>query len=796
VHYDRTLLLTVFFLVGATGAEATKPRPERPERSVVGHAESVAIVPDLSQSAAVGHERIWSHVLESKGASFVKVHLVDVSLREGDVLRIYSASGRRIEEIRDRGPKDRGSFWSLSAFGERATLEFSFSSPYARAPFSVDRVMFGDEKLLAPGPDNEGGPEDICAPADFEDVICYQDDTEKWENVLASVGVMTIGGDADTAQFCSGSNVSPDNYILTNEHCISNQNECDNSEFVFRHFRTGCNDGSQPTDEWQSFRCGEIVATSPFITCEHGLGDLDFALASVIGDPSSTFGSVEIDADPIVSGEDLYIVQHPDGRPHEITHGGGSDVLVEGPIIRYTNTLDTEGGSSGSPIFREGDDRLVGLHHCGGCNTEFGNRGMLMSDIYPAIADFVCTTDITLRALEIQDLAEIDGNGDTVLDPGETWSFIPRVRNSACEAIAVNVTAEVAINPASDGLATLSNEQVAFGDVAPGAVVAAAVPVVFTVDTGAPCGSDILLDLVNVTSDNGPAPVDFPVFAQQNIGVRPTTTLLFQGFDNPVGWTVVDGGAGTGPAETWTNENPGNRELGLTAPFTISDSDQLGLGGEMDEELISPPIDTTGFAEVTLQFSHNFTWYSGGQDEQADVDIRTASDQPWINVANFSGATSIGTVQLDISDVAAGATELQVRFHYYNAAYEWWWAVDDVFVLGSNGFICDIEQIGPELEITTAACPGPLQVDIANLTPLGPVAIGISDTTDGTTVPNGNCAGVEIEIGTPLVIEVVNANSEGNLSRMFNATEPSCPRVVQALDLTTCEASDVVPVFP
>ena len=57
---------------------------------------------------------------------------------------------------------------------------------------------------------------------------------------------------------------------------------------------------------------------------------------------------------------------------------------------RYYNTLDTEGRSSGSPIFREADGKLVELHHCGGCSTPWvGNRGMLMSDIFPGIQDFL-----------------------------------------------------------------------------------------------------------------------------------------------------------------------------------------------------------------------------------------------------------------------------------------------------------------------------------------------------------------------------------------------------------------------
>ena len=60
----------------------------------------------------------------------------------------------------------------------------------------------------------------------------------------------------------------------------------------------------------------------------------------------------------------------------------------------------------------------------------------------------------------------------------------------------------------------------------------------------------------------------------------------------------------------------------------------------------------------------------------------------WVNVARWQADTS-GTVSIDITAHAAGETDLQVRFHYYNASYEWWWAVDDIFLLGNNGYVCE-----------------------------------------------------------------------------------------------------------
>jgi V8-like Glu-specific endopeptidase len=661
---------------------------------VIGTSRVVEVVPDLFEAVPDGGQQLWTQSIAVPGAAFLKLHFVDVNLYSSDFLTIRSASGKVVEEVIDRGPKNLGTFWALSSFGEKVTIEFRFSQSYSHRPFRIDQVIVGDASLFDPV---AGGGESICTPADFEDVICYQGDAAKWANIQACVGVMSVGGNPATALFCSGSNVSPLNYLLTNFHCMENQSQCDTAEYVFKYYRTGCNDGSPPTVDWQSFRCDQQLATSPYISCDQGLSDLDYSLSSVIGDPAATFGYVQADPNPLTDGEDIYIVQHPAGRPHEITHGGGADVDVDGTVLRYYTTLDTEGGSSGSPIFREADDLLIGLHHCGGCSTPgTGNRGMLMADIYPEIAGFLCSETLSLGASSPEGLAEVSGNNDGILQPGEIWETVPRVTNRACDLDAFDVTADVAVNPGSVGV-TLLDTTASFGDILAGQTAPAVSSIRFRVDSLAGCGESVILDLVNITASNGGPFGDAPEFLQLNLGEEPLTTAYLEDFTFGLGaWTIVDGGSGGGSAATWTSANPGGRSLSLTAPWAIVDSDAAGTSATQDETLTSGLVDVSGYSVVRLQFNHDFTWYSGGLDEQADVDVRSsATGGVWVNVANYSGGSASGMVTLDISAEAAGQSDLQVRFHYYNGSYEWWWAIDDVFVLGSNGFVCDNGSFTP-----------------------------------------------------------------------------------------------------
>lgn len=39
---------------------------------------------------------------------------------------------------------------------------------------------------------------------------------------------------------------------------------------------------------------------------------------------------------------------------------------------------------------------------------------------------------------------------------------------------------------------------------------------------------------------------------------------------------------------------------------------------------------------------------------------------------------------IDITAEAAGASNTQVRFHYYNAIYEWYWMIDNVKFVGGQ----------------------------------------------------------------------------------------------------------------
>lgn len=775
------LLLTGLALPPPAAAKADL---ERPTPTVVGLSHAITLSPDLSEASQQGATRLWQDQVFVKEASFLKAHFVDLNLRAGDVLILRSATGHVVEQISGRGPKDWGTFWALSAKGEELQLELSFSAPYATQPFRIDQIIIGEPGVLGDPP----GIESICQPEDFEDVWCYKDDPGKWANVMASAGVMTVGGHPSSALWCSASNVSPRGYLLTNEHCITTSGDCTNSEFVFKFYREGCNNGAPTNTDWEGFRCNEIVIQAPFTSCDQGVDGLDFSLCEVIGNPAETYGYVNPDPVRLTDGEGIYILQHPDGRPHEITQGEGQNVDVDNAVLRYYDTLDTEGGSSGSPIFRESDDRMIGLHHCGGCETPgTGNRGMLMADIYPLIVDYLCTDYPDLGGAPAIGLAEVDGNGNPILDPGETWEFTPQVRNTSCDDVIYNVRGELAVAAESERPIGIPNPLVSFGDIAPGEIGTAIAPVQMRIGRGVDCGGMAVFDMVNLQADNGGPFADQLMILSNQIGDETLGILFSDDFSAGLAqWTVIDGGTGSGPAATWTTDNPGGRELSLTEPFAIADSDELGSGYVMDEELISPEIDCAGFEVLRLEFKHDFSYYSGGGDEQCDVDIRSSLTGDWVNIANYRGASASGSVVLDITQYAADQSDVQVRFHHWDASYDWWWAVDDVAIVGSNGFVCG----GPFFAEYGDGCAGgggflPHLSGSGQATPGSPVTIHIENGLPGSTgelyiaakpIVHGGCDLIRPPFVGPFTLDL-DANGDGSFRVIVPRNAPPGKKV-------------------
>ncbi len=162
--------------------------------------------------------------------------------------------------------------------------------------------------------------------------------------------------------------------------------------------------------------------------------------------------------------------------------------------------------------------------------------------------------------------------------------------------------------------------------------------------------------------------------------------IFYEDFEQIDEWTIIDG---YNDGETWTNNPEVHRSSGyLDGEYIIVDSDAAGYGVDVDEELVSKSFDFSDFTGVKVRFNHYLRFYPDNNaeyDEKAELDVKAGAGD-WVNVLSYSytGSTVLeGNVEADISQYADGQSEVRLRWHYYESNYDYYWALDDVEIVGT-----------------------------------------------------------------------------------------------------------------
>ena len=142
----------------------------------------------------------------------------------------------------------------------------------------------------------------------------------------------------------------------------------------------------------------------------------------------------------------------------------------------------------------------------------------------------------------------------------------------------------------------------------------------------------------------------------------------------PAGWTVVDN---KGNGQVWKFNDPGGRgnRTGGSGGFAILDSDNYGSPSTgQDSELRSPAFSLVGATAAALSFDTDFNSYS---TEEADVDVSTNGGTVWTNLWLKTGSDYNSSNEVVSLSSYLGQASVLLRFHYYNANFDWWWQVDN-----------------------------------------------------------------------------------------------------------------------
>ncbi|KAG2533316.1 hypothetical protein JM18_000122 [Phytophthora kernoviae] len=333
-------------------------------------------------------EPVFAYVITNPLAQFVSVHFVDFNLPKNDyvVLRAANANDPETTVVTYHGDEESGDFYSIALQTTSIIVEFytERTDPSVGAQpvntflcmgFTVDSYRF----LAQPALNGKSGQEEVCGADESQEAACYTSYTDAYQ---ASKAVARLLIHKSTGSFfCTGWLIGSEGHVITNNHCISTQAHASKTEFEFMAEGATC-----ATNCDKAFGCGGKKRASS-ATLIHADPALDYALVKLSINLSGEYGYLQLRDDGAKLSERIYIPQHPAGWGKHIamkTDSGWGMVTSLTTSGCATNQvaymLDTQGGSSGSPVIAWSDNAVVALHHCGGCpNTAINSYKLIDS---------------------------------------------------------------------------------------------------------------------------------------------------------------------------------------------------------------------------------------------------------------------------------------------------------------------------------------------------------------------------------------------------------------------------------
>ncbi|MEM7163984.1 MAG: hypothetical protein AAF581_00885 [Planctomycetota bacterium] len=321
----------------------------------------------------------WTVDVVADGAFGLRLQLESLDLPTAAALFVYDPTTPATARVyRANGATE---LWTGTVAGDRVRLEYFV--PEAAA-FDVQHEPFVVTALQHIYRDYLQAP--ITGAAPFGAGPCHNDVTcsPAWANIARSVAHIQF---VDGGTFiCTGQLLNPQNndstpYFLTANHCISTEAVANTTEFYWLYQTSTCN-GSVPS-------LGS-VPQSDYATLLATASSSDFTLLLIEGELPTGLHWSGWSSAPVANGTNMTGVHHPSGDYKRISFGtkisGPSDYVrsdwYDGP---------TEGGSSGSGIWLDSTQQLVGQLCCGpsSCGNESNDDYGAFASSYSAISSLL-----------------------------------------------------------------------------------------------------------------------------------------------------------------------------------------------------------------------------------------------------------------------------------------------------------------------------------------------------------------------------------------------------------------------
>ena len=362
--------------------------------------------------------RLWRLRIISPDARALRIHFQDFDVGAGKVW-VHGADGQVAGPYGGRGMYGDGDFWSDIVSGAGATIEYlpdpakAAAPPAEAVPFRIAAVshrihdvpgftggglQIRSAQAASPLPVNN-------AASCHLDVSCYAD----WAG--AATAVAHIAFERNGSYVCSGSLLNDRDesssipYFLTAAHCIDTDAAARSVIAYWRYQTETCDAMDWPARNRVPRTAGAtLLAVMDGGLCTNAAGEGsicpwrggDAALLRLAGDPPRGAWFLGWDPNPQSVGGSVTGIHHPRGSFKRISFGRITDSYHSYHIVSWSQGL-TEGGSSGSPLFKgfEGSGMVTGLLSFGSggqqdaCLTDPVDGYTKFSDFYPHIRRFL-----------------------------------------------------------------------------------------------------------------------------------------------------------------------------------------------------------------------------------------------------------------------------------------------------------------------------------------------------------------------------------------------------------------------
>ena len=239
-------------------------------------------------------------------------------------------------------------------------------------------------------PEFHRDPEAIFGSTDFEKMRDFPTDSQEYQLGRKVSWILIFDRITDELlTACTGFLVGPD-LLMTNAHCLFDDDgslQAGRVLIFMDYYQDPEVDGT---------RGGVTTSAATILAAD---GPKDYVLLRLQDPIGETYGWLELDTTTETdTSQSVKIIQHPQLRSKEISRRNSqiSDLLPDRRARRPYLLLyfaDTEGGSSGSPVFLRDGTGVIAIHHSAQLNPQtrdpIVNAGSLMSHIVPEIQQYL-----------------------------------------------------------------------------------------------------------------------------------------------------------------------------------------------------------------------------------------------------------------------------------------------------------------------------------------------------------------------------------------------------------------------